>query len=114
MCYNDASRAVTYTPCLNAQKRSALQAHRARRDADKASIMSIVAAGGVGEARRVQLGMSDLAIAMDCSTSRLLSYVNFCDGLGDRGVVRCPLPPLPVSLLNCPAPASPCCAALPS
>jgi hypothetical protein len=52
--------------------------------------MTVVAKGGIDEAQRIRLGISDLAIAMDRDTNRLLSYVNICEGHGDSRTVRHP------------------------
>lgn len=50
--------------------------------------MTVVVSGGVDEAQRIQLGISDLAVTMDEKSSRLLSYHNFADGHGDAPKVR--------------------------
>jgi hypothetical protein len=51
--------------------------------------MTVVAAGGVDSAQRVQLGMPDLAVATDRDTQRLLAYVNFSDGVSETVRASC-------------------------
>ena len=50
--------------------------------------MTMVATGGVDEAQRIQLGLSDLAIAMDSSSKRLLSYTPLAMRSSDAAMVR--------------------------
>lgn len=65
----------------NMNLRKALDAHKARRAADKNAIMTLAMNTQVDASQRLRLGINDLAVAIDGNTKKLLSYINYEDGV---------------------------------